>query len=155
MNDDSKIQRYTFNIYNKIGNCSVSNTRQNAILDNTKNYRVAIEGFVLKSSQNFSNIVKLIFETNNIPVVQTNLSGELNYQRKQVGEYYLTKTDSDATNFYIHYRSDLYDEYDLDSNTPLTTLDLFVYKQDVTGAITAVQIDNNTGLSLTLAFIRN
>lgn len=154
MNDDAKVQRYTFNIYNKIGNCSISNTRQNAILDNTKDFKVTVEGFVLKSSQNFSNIVKLIFETNNIPVIQTNLSGELNYQRKQIGEYYLTKSDSDATNFYIHYRSDLYEEYDLDSNSPLTTLDLFVYKQDTSGNITAVQIDATTGLSLTLAFIR-
>lgn len=154
MNDDSKNARYTFNIFGRTGNCVVSNTRPVPILDNPKNHRCAIEAFTLTSSESFADTIKLIFETSSLPLVQINLSSDFNIQRKQVGEYYLSKSDSDAKNNYIQYRADVYQEYDLDSMEPLRTLDLFVYKQSTTGVITPVKIDANSGLSLTLVFIR-
>lgn len=154
MNDDGSLQRYIFDIYGKTGNCSQSNTRTVPLLDRPKNHKVAIEGFVLKTDTSFSDVAKLIFETSSIPVVQSNLSADQSLQRKQLGEYYLSKDESDAKNDYIRYRADQYHEYDLDSDTNLRVLDLFVYKQSTSGLITPVTVDESGGLSLTLVFIR-
>lgn len=155
MNNDISNQRYIFNIFNKVGDCVIYNTRQVPILDNPTDYKVAIEAFTLVSSESFVDTVKLIFETNYIPVNQTNLSANLDIQRKQVGEYYLNRDESDSKNNYISYMADSYRLYDLNSDTPLRTFDLYVYKQSSSGVITPVKLDESSGLSLTLIFLKN
>lgn len=154
MNDNSQIMRYVFDIYNKTGLCQQTNTRIVPFLDRPKDYRVAVEAFVTTSSTDFGDCVKLIFETSNIPVVQSNLSANAVIQRKQIGEYHLTKSESDSKNNFISYRPAFYEEYDLDSDSPLRAMDLFVYRQDKQGVITPLLLDATGGFSLTLVFIR-
>jgi hypothetical protein len=153
-NDDASNQRYVFDIYNLVGNCAISNTRNQPILDNPKRYTVAIESFVLTSSESFANTAKIIFETSTLPVVQTALASNSNLQRKVIGEYYLTRDESDAKNNYARFSRDTYHEYNLDSDAPMRTIDLFVYKQSLQGVITPVKVDLTTGLSLTLIFLK-
>jgi hypothetical protein len=152
MNDNSQNMRYVFNIYGRVGFCKDLNQRSVPILDDPKQYKVAIESFSLKSSQNFGGITKLIFQTNSIPTVQTNLSGDSNIQTKILGEYVLSKLESDALNFNLSFMADNYMFYGLDSNSPLYMLDLFVMKQDSTGVITPVIVDVSSGITLTLLF---
>lgn len=154
MNDNAKIQRYIFDIYGKTGACTQTNTRIVPFLDRPKDYRVAVEGFVTTCSTDFGDCVKLIFETSSIPVVQSNLADNAVIQRKQVGEYHLSKSESDSKNNFISYRHQFYEEYDLDSDSPLRVMDLFVYRQDKQGVITPLLLDENGGLSLTLVFVR-
>jgi hypothetical protein len=132
--------RLMFNDNFSGGQVKFSHTRSTPILNDPSEYKLALDNFIsVIPSEEKHNTIMYRFYSNNIPVSGTLTAG--NQNERQLLFEYVFNNFSDNTATYISFMPDNYHFYNLYSNTPLYTTDLFVTKVSNTGVETPLTSD--------------